>query len=104
MGALATGGDLLLPTRGAVGFLTRAAVFAAIPLVLYVTGFAHPQELQQARALLERLRRAPAVAGRGRRVSRPSVSVVMPFAGDLVAARAAVALVARARHRCRATN
>ena len=59
MGALATGGDLLLPTRGAVGFLSRAAVFAAIPLVLYVTGFAHPQELQQARALLERLRRAP---------------------------------------------
>ncbi len=58
MGALATGGDLLLPTHGAVGFLTRAAVFAAIPLVLYLTGFAHPQELQQARALLSRLRRA----------------------------------------------
>ena len=58
MGALATGGDLLLPTHGAVGFLTRAAVFAAIPPVLYLTGFAHPQELQQARALLLRLRRA----------------------------------------------
>ena len=58
MGALATGGDLLLPTHGAVGFLTRVAVFAAIPLVLYLTGFAHPQELQQARALLSRLRRA----------------------------------------------
>ena len=58
MGALATGGDLLLPTHGVVGFLARVAVFAAIPLVLYLTGFAHPQELQQARALLSRLRRA----------------------------------------------
>jgi O-antigen/teichoic acid export membrane protein len=58
MGALSAGGDLLLPTHGAIGFLSRAAVFAVIPLVLYVTGFAHPQELQQARALLLRLRRA----------------------------------------------
>jgi O-antigen/teichoic acid export membrane protein len=59
MGALAVGGDLLLPTHGVVGFLSRAAVFGLIPLVLYVTGFAHPQELRQARALLERLRRVP---------------------------------------------
>ncbi len=58
MGALAVAGDLLLPTHGAVGFLTRAAVFLAIPAVLYLTGFAHPQELRQLRVLIGRLRRA----------------------------------------------
>jgi O-antigen/teichoic acid export membrane protein len=56
-GALSVAGDLLLPTHGAVGLLTRAAVFAMIPLVLYLTGFAHPQELGQLRVMLVRLRR-----------------------------------------------
>jgi O-antigen/teichoic acid export membrane protein len=64
MGALATAGDLLLPTHGAVGFLTRAVVFLAIPGVLLATGFAHAAELAQARALLQRARRAyPPPAG-----------------------------------------
>jgi O-antigen/teichoic acid export membrane protein len=64
MGALATAGDLLLPTHGAVGFLTRAVVFLAIPVVLLATGFAHAAELAQARALLRRARRAyPPPAG-----------------------------------------
>jgi hypothetical protein len=56
-GALSVLGDLLLPTHGLVGFLTRAAVFAMIPLVLYLTGFAHPQEIGQLRLMLGRLRR-----------------------------------------------
>ncbi len=56
IGALATAGDLLLPTHGLVGFVTRALVFAAIPPLLLVTGFAHPQELGQARALARRVR------------------------------------------------
>jgi O-antigen/teichoic acid export membrane protein len=56
-GALSVAGDLLLPTHGVVGLLTRAAVFALIPLVLYLTGFAHPQELGQLRVMLGRLRR-----------------------------------------------
>ena len=57
LGGLAAAGDLLLPTHGVVGFLTRAAVFAAMPLVLLATGFAHRQELEQARTLMRRATR-----------------------------------------------
>jgi O-antigen/teichoic acid export membrane protein len=62
MGGLAAAGDLALPTSGAVSFIARAVVWAAIPPVLLATGFAHRAELVQARALLGRLRGA---AGRG---------------------------------------
>ena len=65
------------------GCVSRAAVLAAMPLVLLVTGFAHRAEIEQARVLLARARR-------GMPVSRPKVSVVMPFAGDAYAARAAI--------------
>jgi hypothetical protein len=58
MGGLAAAGDLVLPTSGVIGLLTRAAVAAAIPAVLLATGFAHPTELRQARALLRRVRGA----------------------------------------------
>jgi O-antigen/teichoic acid export membrane protein len=57
LGGMAAAGDLLLPTHGAVGFLTRAAVLAAMPLVLLATGFIHPQERRQAQALLRRATR-----------------------------------------------
>jgi hypothetical protein len=57
LGGMAAAGDLLLPTHGAVGFLSRAAVLAAMPLVLLGTGFAHRQELEQARNLLNRVAR-----------------------------------------------
>ncbi len=60
VGGAAVAGDLLLPTRGAAGFVTRTAVFLAIPVLLYATGFAHPQELRRLRELIVRLRRAPA--------------------------------------------
>ena len=56
LGGLSAAGDVLLPTHGLVGFLARAALFAAIPLVLLFTGFAHPQELDQLRALIARVR------------------------------------------------
>jgi O-antigen/teichoic acid export membrane protein len=56
-GGLAAAGDVLLPTSGAGGFLSRLAVFLAIPPVLLLTGFAHRQELVQARGLVQRLRR-----------------------------------------------
>jgi O-antigen/teichoic acid export membrane protein len=46
MAALAVAGELLLPTHGAVGFLTRAAVFFAIPPALLASGFAHAEELR----------------------------------------------------------
>jgi O-antigen/teichoic acid export membrane protein len=54
MGGASVAGDLLLPTSGAVGFLTRAAVLLAIPLALWATGFAHPQEKRRIRWLLAR--------------------------------------------------
>ena len=57
IGAIAVAGDLALPTHGASGFLTRAAAFCAIPLVLHLTGFAHGAELAQLRTMLARARR-----------------------------------------------
>jgi O-antigen/teichoic acid export membrane protein len=54
IGGVAVAGDLLLPTRGAIGLLARAAALLAIPAVLYLTRFAHPQELGQVRVLLRR--------------------------------------------------
>ncbi len=58
MGGMAAAGELLLPTSGAVGFVSRGAVFVAIVPVLLATGFAHAAELRQARDLLARARRA----------------------------------------------
>jgi O-antigen/teichoic acid export membrane protein len=57
LGGLSVAGDLLLPTHGLVGLVSRAAVLAAMPLVLLATGFAHGAEIDQARALLARARR-----------------------------------------------
>ena len=65
-GLLSVGGDLLLPTRGVLGLLSRAAVFALMPLVLMATGFAHRQELSGLRAAIDRARRSvPSPAGSG---------------------------------------
>jgi O-antigen/teichoic acid export membrane protein len=66
MGGMAVAGDLLLPTHGLVGFITRAAVCAAIPGVLLATGFAHAQELRRLRALAVYARRASATTAGGR--------------------------------------
>jgi O-antigen/teichoic acid export membrane protein len=57
MGGLAAAGELLLPTAGLGGFVTRGLVFLAIPVVLFATGFAHPAELYQLRLLPGRVRR-----------------------------------------------
>jgi O-antigen/teichoic acid export membrane protein len=56
MGGLAAAGDVFLPTHGAVGLISRIAVFALIPVVLHLTRFAHPHELGQLRALGARAR------------------------------------------------
>jgi hypothetical protein len=58
LGGMSAAGDLLLPTHGLVGFVSRVAVLAAIPFVLLATGFAHRAELEQARALIIRGLRA----------------------------------------------
>ncbi len=66
MGGIAAVGDVLLPTAGLVGFVTRAAALLAIPLVLALTGFFHRQERTELRALLARVRRlnaTPAESG-----------------------------------------
>jgi hypothetical protein len=57
LGGLSVAGDLLLPTHGLVGLVSRAAVLAAMPFVLLATGFAHREEIEQARALLGRATR-----------------------------------------------
>jgi O-antigen/teichoic acid export membrane protein len=57
LGGMSAAGDLLLPTRGIVGLIARAAVLAVMPGVLLATGFAHRQELEQARTLLGRATR-----------------------------------------------
>jgi O-antigen/teichoic acid export membrane protein len=54
MGAIAVLGELLLPTQGAVGLLARAGAWLLIAPALWLTGFAHPRELAQARAIAER--------------------------------------------------
>lgn len=56
LGGLAVAGDLLLPTSGFGGFVTRALVFLAMPLVLWLTGFVHRAELEQGLAMVRRLR------------------------------------------------
>jgi O-antigen/teichoic acid export membrane protein len=60
IGAVAVAGEELLPTHGAAGFLSRAAAFLAIPPVLYLIGFVHPQELAGLREMALRVRRGRA--------------------------------------------
>jgi hypothetical protein len=49
-------GDLLLPTQGPAGLLSRAIVFFAIPPALLMSGFASREEISRARSLLHRAR------------------------------------------------
>ena len=56
MGGLAVAGELLLPASGLAGFATRALVFLAMPVVLWLTGFVHRAELDQGVAALRSLR------------------------------------------------
>jgi O-antigen/teichoic acid export membrane protein len=56
-GALAVGGELLAPTRGAIGLLIRLALVAAMPVVLVLTGFFHDQELAGLRSAVATIRR-----------------------------------------------
>ena len=57
LGGMSVAGELLLPTHGLVGFVSRVAVLAAMPLVLTATGFTHVEEREQVRLLLARARR-----------------------------------------------
>src|SRR3954463_14928380 len=53
-GGLTAGGELLLPTEGIAGFVSRAAVLAAIPCVLVAARFFRPGELLAVRGLVRR--------------------------------------------------
>jgi O-antigen/teichoic acid export membrane protein len=53
-GGIATAGELLLPTDGLAGFVTRALALAAIPPALYLARFFRPGELLAARGLVRR--------------------------------------------------
>ena len=56
MGGMSVAGELLLPTSGFGGFISRALVFLAIPVVLWLTGFLHRAEVDQGLAMLRRVR------------------------------------------------
>ena len=77
--ALITAGELLLPTEGAVGLLSRTGVWLAYPAVLWAAGFATAEErgaiarLMDPRTLGERLRamrEAPAEPAAEQRLGR----------------------------------
>ncbi len=55
-GGLAVAGELLLPSAGLVGFVSRAAVFLAMPVVLWMTGFLHRAELDEGLRALRQAR------------------------------------------------
>src|SRR5205085_11773308 len=55
MGGIAVTGELALPTDGAVGLLSRAGACLLIAPALWLTGFAHPRELAETRAIAERI-------------------------------------------------
>jgi O-antigen/teichoic acid export membrane protein len=60
--ALVAAGETLLPTSGAVGLVSRGAVWLTYPALLYAAGFLHPEE----RAGLAELLRPSAIAARAR--------------------------------------
>lgn len=63
VGGLTAAGELLLPTDGVTGFVTRTLVLAALPLALIAVRFFRPGELRAARGLLSRSgRRDPSEA------------------------------------------
>jgi len=56
LGGLSGAGELLLPTAGAAGFVSRGLLALALPAVLALTGFYRPQERALVRTLLARAR------------------------------------------------
>src|SRR5215208_6277039 len=68
--ALVAVGETLLPTSGALGLISRGALWLAYPALLFATGFLHPEE----RAGLVALLRPSAIAARARglRAAQPA--------------------------------
>jgi O-antigen/teichoic acid export membrane protein len=57
IGGVSVAGELLLPTAGAAGLLSRCAALAAIPVLLVATGFLRPEERVRLAELWTRARR-----------------------------------------------
>jgi O-antigen/teichoic acid export membrane protein len=57
LGGGTVAGELLLPTGGLVGFVTRALLAAALPVLLLVSGFLTREERARARLVVQRLPR-----------------------------------------------
>jgi O-antigen/teichoic acid export membrane protein len=57
LGGGTVAGELLLPTSGVVGFVTRALLAAALPVVLALSGFLTREERAQVRSLARRVPR-----------------------------------------------
>jgi O-antigen/teichoic acid export membrane protein len=66
LGGLSGAGELLLPTEGAAGLVSRALLALALPAILGLTGFYRPEERALIRTLLTRLRRAAPADGDAR--------------------------------------
>ncbi len=62
MAAVAVAGEELLPTHGGIGLVSRVGATAAIPLILWLTGFALPEERGRLRDLLARAARKGAAS------------------------------------------
>ncbi|HEY0346400.1 MAG TPA: oligosaccharide flippase family protein [Solirubrobacteraceae bacterium] len=60
LAGVAAGGELLLPTGGAAGFVLRAAALAALPVALAATGFVRPAEWAGLRSVIRPSTRRPA--------------------------------------------
>lgn len=58
LAGVAVAGEELLPTHGGIGLVSRGAAAAAIPVILWLTGFALPQERARVRVLVARARTA----------------------------------------------
>ncbi len=56
LGGLTVSGDLLLPDAGPLGVASRAALFLALPVALWLTGFVNRAELDQGLAVVRNLR------------------------------------------------
>jgi O-antigen/teichoic acid export membrane protein len=63
IGTVTVAGELLLPESGALGLATRVLALAAIPLLLWVSGFLGTDERARVRGLVARARARRAEAG-----------------------------------------
>ena len=59
LGGGTVAGELLLPTSGLAGFVERAVLALALPVLVALSGFFTPEERDAARNVVERLPRRP---------------------------------------------